>query len=131
MKRLFALSLTLYFSIMNLYAAEEQDIALQDVPENVIEAANFMVKGIKIEEAELEKEGSYSEYELEGIANGQKYEMEVVLDKNNNIVKIELESEYEDDEHEDHDDDKDDDKISSNSDGLKKLLDFVKNNNKG
>ncbi len=116
---------------MNLYAAEEQDIALQDVPQNVIEAANFMVKGIKIEEAELEKEGAYSEYELEGIANGQKYEMEVVLDKNNNIVKIELENEYEDDEHEDHDDDKDDDKISRNSDGLKKLLDFVKNNNKG
>jgi hypothetical protein len=60
--------------------AEEQSIALSDVPSAAIAAAEAAVPGLRISAAEVEDEHGQTVYELEGSANGVEYEVEVTVD---------------------------------------------------
>lgn len=56
---------------------EEHEIALADVPANVMDAATAAVSGIVFEEANWENENGTVVYTLEGEADGTDYEVEV------------------------------------------------------
>jgi len=55
----------------------EEPVPLSEVPAKVKEAAEAAVKGIVFTEAEREHEDGRVVYELEGEADGKKYEVEV------------------------------------------------------
>lgn len=83
-----------------LLADDEKEIALEDVPKKVREAAENAVKGIKLSEAEVETEDGKTVYELEGTVDGKEYEIEV--DEDGKVLEVEQSDD-------DDDDDKDDD----------------------
>ena len=70
-----------------LMASEE--IALDKVPQAVIQAANAELPGFKISEASMETEDNMTVYELEGEVSGKKYEIELSAD--GQILEIEEE----------------------------------------
>ena len=76
---------------------EDKEVALSDVPANVIEAANKAVPGGKIKEVEMEEEDGKVSYEVEKVVDGVEYDIEITAD---GIVK---EVEKEDDEEDDDD----------------------------
>ena len=53
----------------------EADVPLKDVPEAVKQAALEAIPGIRLEEAEVEREGGRLVYDLEGILDGKTYEI--------------------------------------------------------
>ena len=77
----------------------EEEIPLSQVPLKVRQAAEGAVEGIVLSEAEVEVEDGQKVYELEGVAKGKEYEIEVTAEG-----KV-LEDEEEDDDDEDDDDD--------------------------
>ena len=76
---------------------DEKEIALSQVPEKAVQAAQNAVEGIVLTEAEVETEDGREVYELEGMADGIEYEIEVTADGSV------LEVEREDDDEEDND----------------------------
>lgn len=66
---------------------KEVDIAVSEVPENIIEAAKVAVNGIVIESAEIEYEDGQEIYELEGKSSGREYEIEI--SKSGEILEVE------------------------------------------
>ncbi len=70
--------------------ADEQEIALDQVPEESLAAARSSVKGIEIIEAEIEREDDEIVYELEGILDGVEYDIEVSAD--GELLEIESEA---------------------------------------
>ncbi|MCG5052977.1 MAG: hypothetical protein KA712_08450 [Myxococcales bacterium] len=85
-----------------------QALAVADLPPAVVAAAQAAVPGLVINEAEVEDEDDRGlEYELEGLAGGVAYEVEVEVDTAGNIVEVEV-SRADKDDRED-DDDRDDD----------------------
>jgi len=68
--------------------AQEQDVALADVPAAVIAAAEAAVEGLAITEAESEVEDGQTVYELEGTAGGAEYEIEVTAD--GEVLEVEV-----------------------------------------
>ena len=63
------------------------------------------VKGIEINEVELEIEGEYKIYEIDGTADGKEYEVVVKVDSEDNIIDVEVEEETDDEEDEDEEED--------------------------
>ena len=95
--------------------AEEQEVALKEVPKVVKKAARKAVPGIKFTEAEKETtEEGVTVYELEGIADGKEYELKIsadgkVLEKETEGLGADHEGEGEGDADHDADDDSHDD----------------------
>jgi uncharacterized membrane protein YkoI len=84
-------------------AGTEIELALEDVPQKVTDAALEAVPGIRLVAAEAEQEGGRLLYEVEGIAEGTLYEIELTAD--GEVIEVELD----DDDSEDEDDDEDGD----------------------
>ncbi len=70
-------------------AAAEKDIALAQVPETVLVAAEKAVPGIKFTEAEVERSPKGDIYELEGAAGDKEYEIKVSAE--GKVLKVEEE----------------------------------------
>jgi len=77
---------------------DEKKIPISQVPTEAVEAAQSAVKGIILTEAEIEEQEGITVYELEGMANGIEYEIEVTADG-----KV-LDVEQEDEDDNNHDD---------------------------
>lgn len=89
--------------------AEEEEIAVADLPEAVVNAINERFPGATLEEAEREVERGQVIYDVEvEAADGTEYEVEVTGD--GRILEIERDDEDEDEDggDEDHDDDDED-----------------------
>jgi len=80
---------------------DAKEIPLSQVPTEAVEAAQSAVEGITLTEAEMEEEEGITVYELEGMANGIEYEIEVTAD--GKVLEVEQEDE-DDNNHDDHDD---------------------------
>ena len=74
---------------------DEKEIPLSQVPAASMEAAENAVENITITEAEVEEEDGQMVYDLEGIANGVEYEIEVTAD--GKVLEVEQEDEDNDD----------------------------------
>lgn len=59
---------------------KDEAIALSKVPEPALEAAKAAVPGIVLTEAEVEEENGQAVYEMTGMAEGKKYEIEVTAE---------------------------------------------------
>lgn len=71
---------------------DEKEIPLSQVSAAAMEAAENTVENITITEAEIEEEeDGQTVYELEGIANGVEYEIEVTAD--GKVLEVEQEDE--------------------------------------
>lgn len=82
---LFVFSLTACFD-----NDKEEDIALSEVPVNIIEIVQNTLPGISLDEAEKKSKDESVIYELEGkLINGKEYEIKISDD--GTIIKIELE----------------------------------------
>jgi len=68
------------FALTHSTFSEETEIPLEKVPDAVIKTANAEVPGIKILEAEMEKEDGTVVYELEGEKEEYEYELEITED---------------------------------------------------
>ena len=67
---------------------QEEDVPLSDVPPAVLDAARAVVPGIVLTEAEREKERGVWVYEVEGLLEGQEYEIEVTPE--GKVLEVEL-----------------------------------------
>jgi hypothetical protein len=84
-----------------LAGKKDERIPLEEVPEKALAAAKAAVEGIVLTEAEIEKvKKDLVVYELEGVAAGVKYEIEVTSE--GKVIEVE---EDDDEDEEDHDDD--------------------------
>ena len=72
---------------------QQKEIAVSQVPANVIAAARNAVPGIKFTEAEVEGSGTSASYELEGFADNKEYEIKI--NAAGTVLKVELEDEEE------------------------------------
>lgn len=61
------------------WRSDEQDIELAAVPAAVLRAAEQAVPGIELTSAQQEREDGEIVYELEGMLDGEEYEIEVNL----------------------------------------------------
>ncbi|UCC97878.1 MAG: PepSY domain-containing protein [Phycisphaerales bacterium] len=77
---------------------DEKEIPLAQVPDAVVTAAKGAVDGITLKEAEIEDEDGQTVYILEGVANGQEYEIEVSAEGKVLEVEQETEDEAKDDD---------------------------------
>jgi uncharacterized membrane protein YkoI len=80
---------------------DEEEIPLDQVPQNVKDAAVVAVPAIVLEEAERETENDVLVYEVEGEVDGVEYAVEVSAD--GQVLEVEVDDDGED---EDDDDDK-------------------------
>jgi hypothetical protein len=78
---------------------DEKEIPLSQVPPAAIEAAENAVENISLTEAEVEEEDGQMIYDLEGIADGIEYEIEVTAD--GKVLEVEQEDEDDDDAEDD------------------------------
>jgi hypothetical protein len=85
---------------------DDKEIPLSQVPRQAVAAAQRAVRGISLTEAEVEEEDGRMVYELEGMANGIEYEIEVTAD--GKVLEVEREDDEDDDDDDEHDDDDDD-----------------------
>jgi hypothetical protein len=92
-------------SVFSSCGEKEEKIALSEVPEVVLKAAQNAVKGIEIKEAEIEKTSDGMIYDLEGIVDGKTYEIEITPD--GKIIEVEQEDDDDGVENEDDEDDED------------------------
>lgn len=83
---------------------DEEDIALNQVPQVVKDAALKAVPGIKLTGAEKETENGVVVYELKGAKDGGEYEIEI--NAKGEVLEIETDD---DDDYDDDDDDDDED----------------------
>lgn len=93
-KRTIATPLLAVLSAFSLTAcsdsSKEEDIALSDVPANIIEIVQNTLPGISLDEAEKKIRDENVIYELEGkLLNGKEYEIKISGD--GTIIKIKLE----------------------------------------
>ncbi len=77
MKRICAVVVSLIVAGTVAWAETEKDIPLSKVPKKVLAAAQKAVAGIKLTEAEVQKTGKGLVYEVEGVADGKKYEINI------------------------------------------------------
>jgi len=78
------------------FTPEEKEVPLDDVPESIINVALDTLPEFVITEAEIETTADGIIYELEGLLNGVKYEIEISSE--GTILEIEK------DDDDDHDD---------------------------
>ena len=69
--------------------SEDDDIAISDVPAAAIEAAEGAVDGIELKSAESKVKDGRTVYEIDGKANGVKYEVKVTAD--GEVLKVKTE----------------------------------------
>ena len=69
----------------------DEEVALAEVPPEILAAAREAVTGITFTEAEMEVERGQTVYELQGIADGKEYEIEVTAA--GKVLKVEEEDE--------------------------------------
>lgn len=74
-------------------ASSAGEVALDEVPEAVKQAALAAMPGIELVEAEVEQERQGMVYELEGTLDGKRYEIEVTSD--GTVLEVELEEDEE------------------------------------
>lgn len=60
--------------------SQERSIEITDVPRAVLVAAETAVAGLQVSSAEVEVERGLTVYELDGLANGLDYEVEVTAE---------------------------------------------------
>lgn len=89
------------------FSESGKDIPLSKVPKNVIKAAEKAVPGIKLTEAEMRKTSKGLVYELEGTADGKKFEIN--LSEDGKVLKVTEGDDDDDDNEADDKDDKDED----------------------
>ena len=90
---------------------DDDEMALSEVPEGVVAAAQKAVPGLRVESAEKEVENGVTLYSLEGTAKGKEYCVEVT--PAGKVLEVELED---DDDGEDHDEDEDEDEEHEDDD---------------
>jgi hypothetical protein len=99
--------LMLMLNLSLVYGETEEEIPLSEVPAKILEAAEKAVPGIEFTEAEIEKTDDGVIYELEGILNEERYEIEISAE--GKVLEVELEDEDDADNNSDDDNDDDDD----------------------
>jgi uncharacterized membrane protein YkoI len=67
-------------------AEKEKEIAISQVPQTVIAAAEKAVPGIKLTEAEVQKTEKGLVYEVEGSVDGQEYE--ITISESGEVLKV-------------------------------------------
>ncbi len=77
----------------------EEKVALRDLPKQVLQTARNAVSGFVAKEAEKETKNGQVIYEIEGEANGVKYEISVSAD--GKLIKVEQEDADDDDDDDD------------------------------
>ena len=86
-------TIALFFLSISLSAcagmSEDDDIAISDVPAAAIEAAEGAVDGIELKSAESKVKDGRTVYEIDGKANGVKYEVKVTAD--GEVLKVKTE----------------------------------------
>lgn len=105
-KCLLLLAMFLMLIVTLAYGEKEKEIALSEVPEEVLEAAQEAVPGIEFTQAEIEETKEATIYELEGILDGKHFEIEITAD--GTVLEVEQEDDGNEDEEEDDDEDDDD-----------------------
>ena len=85
---------------------EEREIPLKEVPKVVQAAAAKAVPGIVLKEAEVKDTAEGQVYELDGVAEGKKYE--VLIDAGGKVLRAAVDDEEEDDDDAKDEDDDDD-----------------------
>ena len=70
-------SLLLTSGAANVFAGEDRDIDVAEVPAIVLAAAENAAPGFRVDAAEIEIENGVEVYELEGEVDGQEIEIEV------------------------------------------------------
>ena len=93
---LWLIAITLTFFVITAFAGIEKEIPLNEVPDVVLKAAQKVVPGIELTEAEVEKTHKGVVYEIEGTLDGKEYAIEVSSDGK----VLEIEEEENDDENE-------------------------------
>jgi hypothetical protein len=58
----------------------DNDIPKNEVPEVVLSAAKAQIPGFLLQEADLQQRSGHRLYELQGRANGRRYEMDILPD---------------------------------------------------
>ena len=91
------------FTGLQFFGDDEHEVALEDVPAHVLEAALEAVSGVEITEAETEDDGGFH-YDLTGHVDGR--EVEIEISEDGEVLEVEWEDE---DESEDDDDEAEDD----------------------
>ena len=76
--------------------ARETEIPLDEVPDAVVRAAMEAVPGIELVSAEIEEENGETLYELEGMLDGERYEIEITPE--GDVIEIEKGEDDDDDE---------------------------------
>ena len=90
------LTCTLGCACLESMFENEKEIPLSQVPSQAVEAAQGAVEGITLTGAEMEEEDGCTVYDLEGMANGAEYQIEVTAD--GKVLKVEKEGEDEQDD---------------------------------
>lgn len=77
---LMALAVAGFMTAAPAFAEREKHIALSEVPEAVMAAAQKALPGITFSEAEVTETGEGLVYELEGTADGKEHEINISAD---------------------------------------------------
>jgi hypothetical protein len=78
--KIVAAVMVLGLAVASAYAERETEIAIDQVPKVVLDAAEKAVPGIKLTEAEYTTKGEGRVYELEGTAGGKEYELHITAE---------------------------------------------------
>jgi len=81
---------------VELESKDEEMVSLSDVPRAVIESAKRELPGIELTSAELENHRSRKVYDLEGVLNGSRYELEIT--ESGEVIEVENESDDDEDD---------------------------------
>lgn len=106
-----SLRVTVFAALVALLGAAviagETEVPLDEVPNVVVQAAMEAVPGIELESAAVEEEDGETLYELVGMHDGERYEIEITAE--GKVVEIETGEDDEDDGDEEGEGDEDDD----------------------
>lgn len=96
MKKVIVSILCLLLISLGVFAdGKKAKVEIKDIPKAVLDAAKAKVKGFEAKEATVEDEKGGKEYEIKGTADGKNIEVEVVIDKDGKITKVEIEEKKE------------------------------------
>ena len=91
MLRLVSVSIAALVMAGAALAEDSMKVEMSDVPQKVLDAAMKEVSGFKATSANTEMEGSKKVYELQGMADGKKVEVDVIEDGKLDEVETEIE----------------------------------------
>ncbi|MFC1651375.1 PepSY domain-containing protein [Candidatus Latescibacterota bacterium] len=90
------IGLVLCITLFAMVEETEKEIPLSEVPKKAITGAQKSVDGIKFVRAEAEEEDGVLIYDLEGVADGKEYEIEVTAE--GKVLEVEQEEDDDDDD---------------------------------